>query len=471
MIAYSCQDDEYISESEFDAQFTYERGFEGHKSTSVTNSDLVREAFGETLVEAMKNEPGLVEFLVNAIRKMQISDYEVLYLVEKDHMITPTKNFADIMTEYADPSVLTTFGNDFFRTNGKVDPLLSISIPDLDVKNLTKWKGDRIPDVATIYDNDLSKFNLFGADGSSTLVQMNSGDRLENLLSRITLSIMNAEGYYLVKKDLSLYGSEDGSLLDFMPQLPLRGGPLGPRGAGACEDIFREALLQFDIFEIDGDRYALMLHNQLIEEYLECIEDRDGGGGDGGSSNCDDYHLCERDCPLEVADETLVDFKVNSFTVFDAIRNQPFETRYKFHADIAYGIVEGSNAFGSTAQLVTKLYKKRDLLDCGPTPCEGRWKDVNYRIWRDWDLAELAEPYHVEWSEVDDSKVTVSVKIPFKVKFKLSDIITLETGIEPSISFEGEQTVRLGNQRVFYCDPILKENDTASVTFLSLIHI
>lgn len=111
-------------------------------------------------------------------------------------------------------------------------------------------------------------------------------------------------------------------------------------------------------------------------------------------------------------------------------------------------------------------------MDCsGSAPCRGRFITANYRIWTDWDQEEFGSPYKVAWAEVDNGTTTVSLNLSFLAKFavKLGNNTTgeISTGVTAGISRTGAAIVLLGDAPVFYCDPILDNNNTGSITYRS----
>lgn len=267
------------------------------------------------------------------------------------------------------------------------------------------------------------------------------------------IGVWEAEGYYLVRMDgMTSWGKH---IEDYMP---------GVEGAKSiCLPILQAAISALNAYLLLGEEHYLIHHNALIELYINCLGLTGGGGG--GEDPC--TGPCERDC--ETKDETLVNFKINDKTVFDNINNQApsFESGFVFHADVI-GISRNSltGSVGPyTLKLVTRQYKRRDLLDCGLLrPCRSRWITVNYRIGLDWDQETFGSPYKIAWAEVDPGTSTQSHQQGLSAKFKVDDVeITATT--TATISYTGSAIVLLGEQNVFYCDPIMRENNTGSITF------
>jgi len=115
---------------------------------------------------------------------------------------------------------------------------------------------------------------------------------------------------------------------------------------------------------------------------------------------------------------------------------------------------------------ISPALKKGDLLDCSPSPCVGKWVTAGlpYRIWTDWNLSEIASPYVIHWSEVDNVQTSATIGFPMSASFKFEDV-GVSMGVNASMTIVGEKTVLLGSAPVFYCDPIMAINNTGSVQF------
>lgn len=418
----------------------------------------VRILFAQTLSKAMQDE-NLRRFIHEKMQQVYHSDYEMIYLAEKNTIVYDDKKFSEILKSYADPEILKNHGEDFFNTLTDISPLLAINMPDLDAFNATTWNVNYVPDVAAVMEGTPSSFRLFSSRGDSGVNFRNEGAELENP----TLSVWDAETYYLLSADGMTY---DGPHIgNYMPRIV--GAPEGPGGpgdpnGGECDYLLEQALNAMTAYEVTGQYFYLVEHNTLLEMYIDCLGL--GGGGGGDPDPCTEP--CERDC--ETLDETLVEFKINGWQVFTNIRNQLFENKYVFHGDV---LAATRNSFGAVVphagKYVSPTLKKGDLLDCSPSPCQGKWKTANYRIWTDWKQDEFGSPYFVDWAEVDNGSTTFNLSFPFTAKFKLSDTVEISAGVTVGFSRTGDKIVALGNAPVFYCDPILMANNTGSVTFKS----
>jgi hypothetical protein len=97
---------------------------------------------------------------------------------------------------------------------------------------------------------------------------------------------------------------------------------------------------------------------------------------------------------------------------------------------------------------------------------------VNFRLWTDWKEDEIGNPYAIDWAEVDTGTKTTSLSFPLTAGFIIGGTVgtagtgvVITAGVTPSISRTGAAIVLLGNQSVFFCDPILMPNNTGSITF------
>lgn len=83
-------------------------------------------------------------------------------------------------------------------------------------------------------------------------------------------------------------------------------------------------------------------------------------------------------------------------------------------------------------------------------------------------MAEFGDNYKINWSEVDDGSTTTGVSSPLSAKF------TIGTGpakveVSAGLNFTYQKTigpvVELGEQNVYYCHLVNRENNTGSITF------
>lgn len=413
-----------------------------YKKSSPEEINEVRIVFAKTLSRAI-DDSKLRKYVHERMRERFQTDYEMVYIAEKNKVIYDGKTLAQILTSYAEKEVLTKYGNDFFDKVTDISPLLSITMPELEKWDAMKWDVSYVPKVAAVLETTASNsksFTVYGGSSNSTPTLRNE-DELEDP----TLGVWDAESTYLI--DVDGYTTTGVEIDDLMPMVEGRD----------CEAIFQSAQNALNLYSVNGIPFYLTRHNTLIQQYEICL----GLGGGGGGGTC--TLPCERDC--ETLDETLTSFKINGWGVFTNIRNQSFETKYVFHGDIVNAT---RNTFGAisayTGKYVSLSLKKGDLLDCNGV-CEGKWQTPNYRIFRDWDLKEFGEPYRIDWAEVDNGVTTTSLSFPMSVKFKVPGIGEVSTGITPTISRTGAAIVPLGNAPVFYCDPINMVNNTGSVSF------
>lgn len=421
---------------------------------NIDEINSVRTAFAQTLSVALRDE-GLRQYIHARMQEQLKTKREMVYIAEKNKVVSGKNTMSQILTAYADPEVLKRFGNNFFVTLTDIDPLLTIAMPETEKWDASNWSSSYIPNVAAVWEATSSSkrdVRTFGGD-SRSIVQLRSGDPNDP-----TLTIWEAEVTYLMSADGYMPFGED--IDDFMPSLPP--DPVGGTPLPACDNLYTYAIDALNEYYVQSDPYYLVIHNNLLQQYYDCI-----GGGGGGPTGGGCTEPCERDC--ETLDETLVDFKIDGWGVFQAIRGSWFETKFIFHADILglertnLGVVQGF-----AKKMVTESYSKGDLLNCSSV-CSGNFKIRNYRIRPDWNLSTFGDQYRVSWAEVDKGSTTLGVSIPFTTSFKIAipgvGDVTRTFGINLNYSQTIGPVAELGSQNVFYCDPISKENGTGSVTF------
>jgi hypothetical protein len=367
------------------------------------------------------------------------SHYEMLFIAEKNNVIYDGLTLSQIIASYSEK------GEEFVDNISNIDPMLAISMPELEEWNASTWDSDLIPDVAAITEGDKNAY-LFG-EGKEMFEQ----DVYSNP-AKHTLTVWSAEAVYLINGEgFNVKGSH---IDDFMPSKP-----------ETCTSPYLEKCTEKNKYMVNNQGYYLIGHDEMLSAYISCIESSVPNGEGNGSPEdpCD----CPRDCEKE--DETLIEFKINGWGVFKNIKNQFGETKFVFHGDWVAGKYDVTTNISEsiTAKYVSPQQKKFDLLDCsGSTPCRGRFIKSNYRLWTDWDKDKLGTPYAISWAEVDPGEQTVGISIPLAVTFgKEKSPIKFSVGLAPKIERKGSAIVELGDQRVFYCDPILKDNDTGSITF------
>lgn len=434
----------------------------------------MRQAFAETLLSSLQNEPALRNFVYNKIQKADTSNYELIYLAEKDEVISNGNTFADIMNSYASSQVVSQYGSNYFSNTITDDqPLLSISMSNFDGLDISNWKVDSIPDVvalSTTVDNQFTKYSIYNT--APQLFNVTQSTNPTSIITRYTLVVKNAEIYYLFNSSgVSIKGN------NIAQYIPSSGQAI--KDAADRQNLINEINpANFTSYTINNSTYYLINHNDLLQKFSNILGPNPYYGFvDLNCVHCprppvdtvvirDCVKPCERDCEDE--DEHLVKFKINGWGVYKTIDNQGpwgwFERYFVFRAQFLLGVNNNGEPFGFSPKLVTRSYKKDDLLDCDPDPCRGRDLYVNYRIWTDWDKNELGDPYAVQWYEYDQGSTTVGFTIPLEVTFG-TDSFKVTTGVDFSYSITGDKIVDLGNQRVFYCDDIMKANDTGSITF------
>jgi len=448
----SCQKDKIVVE---------EKQWKTNDPQSVNE---VRVIFAQTLAKAMSNEP-LRKYVHEKMLQAYNTDYEMVYIAEKNKVIYDGKTMADILKSYADPEVLEKHGDNFFMKLTDISPLLSITMPDLSRYNATTWDNSVVPQVAAVIEEPSYSYRVFkgGEEKENPVNFRNENDdeydyyEDDDFFGETTLGVWEAEIHYLVKMDGKT--TWEKPVEDYMPD---NGTP-----KSLCLPLLQQALAALDAYDVNGQQFHLIEHRQLLQLYYDCISANGNSGG--GNPPCAEE--CERDC--EDLNETLIDFKINGWRVFQNIRNQAFENHYVFWGDIL-GAERSSLSGTGTAyvkRFVSEAQRRRDLLNCDTRPCQGRWVTANYAVRSpDWDKAFFADKYLIDWLEWDNGSTTVSASLSLSAKFvvKVDSSTSVETAVNLlniGISRTGSPTVPLGSQHVNYCDPIMHPNPTGSLQF------
>ena len=447
-----------------DGNFTGDQsGITYRSDTSAEEVYTIRKLFAQTLLKAMSQEPELRTYIYTKCRIADTSNYELIYLTMKDDVISNARTFGNILQNYAAADVLRLYGTDFFETLINKTPLLTISFPDLDNIRLSDWSPNSTPNVVAVSTIDLKSFTLFERNSNTANeYTLRDNQREEDIINTPVLVIYDSEIHYLVREDgVTFDGVDIGKYMPSGPPIDLRGDPIEP--PFDCWYYFVGAQAAYQVYIITGIRYYLVLHDDLLEAYYDCLDRGDNNGDD--DPPCDEP--CERDC--EQNDEHVVRFKINGWNVWDKIHNQPFEKKYIFQGHVL-GIAINSLGTPYTIDypFSTGTYKKSDILDCSnhsSHPCIGIWKAINYRWWTDWKEDIVASPYQVTWAEVDTGKKTLSSNLGLSVSYKVDTNITKTLSSTIGYSYTGAEIVELGTAPVFYCDPIMMENNTLSITF------
>jgi hypothetical protein len=430
----------------------------------------IRKAFAETLSKAIYDTE-LRKYVHARMLERFNTDYEMVYIAEKDKIVSGGKTLSQVLASYADEKIFAQYGKDFFDKVTDLSPLLSITMPELETWDATKWNVDFVPNVAAVLEqsdiNTLKFITFSERQGSKLSLRSDEPDEP-------TLGVWDAESTYLIDAGGLTPGGTN--IDEFMPIIE-DGDP--------CEDLFTRAMSALNSYQVTGITYYLLRHNMLLAIYQTDCLGGNGGGGNGGAAAC--VAPCERDC--ETLDESIKDFRINGWQVFTNIRNQWFESRYVFHGDLTSGIrnslITNTIVVSPFVQrFVSQAFKKGDLLHGCSGVCDGTFKDANFRFSPDWDEAVLGSPLTINWSEVDPSEQTFSFSVGVGVGFKTgpraapiaagngttipgprTGNVTLTPSFNTSFSTKGAAIVQLGSQPVFYCDPLSTDYNTGSVTF------
>ncbi len=397
------------------------------------------------------------------------TNYELVYIAEKNKVIYDGKTFADILKSFADASILERYGEDFFIALTDVSPLLSITMSEMSGIDINAWDVNQVIPIVPVLNEQNAKWLLFKNGQKQEQPLQFRNDYYDDDYPEFdepVIGIWESEGHYLVRMDgMTSFGI---SIENYMPGIEGQKSICLPTLQAELS-----ALIPHTLLERNG--YYLIHHNTLVELYNNCLGlvllEEDGGGGGGGTFTPPCAAPCQRDC--ETLPEMLEHFKINGWGVFENIRNQIFENTYVFHGDVVDAV---RNSFGQITPHILKYVSvglsKSDLLNCGRGPCQGRWVSTNhggngfFLVWStDWDLSNFGDPYYIDWAEVDNGSTTVSFGVGLNAKFKIGDNTEVGGTVNATISRVGSAIVQLGRQSVNYCEPIRKPIETGSVTF------
>lgn len=403
---------------------------------------------------AMKHDPEFNEFIYNEIGNEEETNEQFLYITNRNRIAYGTFTVENIISQYLDQwnngegqnngeYTVALNEDNIFETILEYTPLITISIPDTETCNYDLWNGELIG-VAVRQNCTDDAYWEIGPDNEEG--EIKTEDPVKPVLT-----VLDSEVQYLVNSDSDTHWGTN--IMEFMPT------SFFPFSITNCE-LFIQALQNGTPFSRNGRDWTVLHHDEILAIVLECLDllaptdDED-----------DDPCACERDC--ETSDEILVDFKINGWGVYQNIKNFLFETKFVFHADFmgiertsSGAIIQRPNRFVSGVQ------RKRSLLNCSNGPCQGRWVSAgNFRLWsRDWKVDELASPYAVAWSEVDNRTVTSSLGATVSAKFVV-DGVEITQSRTFTLGTQSVPNVPLGSGWVEYCDPLMMENSTGSITF------
>lgn len=438
LFLYSCNEKEVIQPG-------------GSFSPDTETVNEVRKVFAQTLARALEDAK-LRLHIHERMRRAYETNYEMVYLAEKNQIVHSQKTLADILTSYADQEILDKYGDRFFYELTNLTPLISIAMPDgLPDANILAWNVDLIPQVAAVYDKSDVSFDIF-REGTQVLSVLTTKENKDDDVNTPTLSVWDAESHYLVRADGTTYGGTH--IDDHMPVIP---------SEAKYDNLLQAALNELQLYFVTFDQFYLVSHDALLAMYIDCLNGL--GGGTNPPGGCTEP--IERDC--NTSDEVLFRFQINNQGVFDNIKNQTFENHFVFHADIARARRNNLDLPEAiTLKYVSPVLRKHDILEnCNffGRNCSPKWVNANFRIGPDWDISSFSDAFGVDWAEVDNGQTTRSFSLRLGVKFK---ILGQEINLgDLTIGFTrvGSQIVSLGRQMVYYEDPVSLTNDTGSISF------
>jgi hypothetical protein len=429
-----------------------------YKIKSPQEINEARIYFAKTLSKAIVNTE-LREYIHEKMKLRYTSQYEFVWIVEKDKKLKSGKTISSILSEYMDKTVIGKYGKNFFNDVVTIDPLIAISYPEREKVNIEKWNINEVPDVVSVMDmRDASKGEYFTFDSKGDEILAPRGNEPENP----TLVVWEAERHYLINKNgMTTKGVH---IRDFMPKVYQN----GLSGRNDCDNIWSQAIQALNVYDTGGDYFYLVEHNRLLEEYYNCVNannSNNNNNNNNGSTTNSQVPGCPRD--NEFKDEQLAAFKINGYSVWDNIDGGFWETTFIFHADISVAFRNSLGTISSSPlKFVSLGFSKSDILDCSNSPCIGKLKGAFFRIGPDWDQAFMANPMTISWSEVDDGTTTIGLNGSLGVSFAATKTLpAVSSTLGISFSQTTAAIVQLGSQNVFYCDPLKQAYDTGSITF------
>ncbi len=401
-------------------------------------SSKIRNIFAKTLASALENQK-LRAYLKDKYEKLEEKDREFLYAeFYKDKVGNVPLH--ELLASYADKGV----DPDFFLALPTNDPLLTIDFPDVSTFTIGTWNLNVVPDVANYLGSSTA---TRGYNSKGQVLEFTADD----IPSKVTLIVKTSEKSIVL--NTKTWTTLDGSpLSDILPTK-------SPKDI--CDELLAQ-IIQLEViieladeFGVEPSPNIIIEYEILYDLYLEfCFPDTNGG------DPCDEK--CDRDC-VE-ADETMFKFKLGGAfggakELFKAFDCGWFEKYADFRYIVVFEDAQGNPALPNPLMFSGGSHKKSDILNCSWGNCEGIWITRNQRIWKDWDLDEIADVMYYNWIEIDGTQVTVEFEagVSATLKFKVK-VGKLEVSFEPEISLgvswelECNDIFQLGNGPVFYCD-------------------
>ena len=422
---------------------------------ALDSEDQRRSDFAKVFAKSL-SDASFRAYLKNKYTQLQTTDKEFVYALFRNEVVSGSQTVHQLLASFADQDFTNLYGADFFNTVINVDPLLTIDFVEDETYTLNDWTTNTIPKVGVGTKKTISfigqEAGYPGYDNSGNLI------RFDDLDAPSSFSIWVKKSETLVAIHRTTKLTFEGEAVERI--LSGRRGLDGMPEFVVCEELWAQiqyieqsyAPLSYD----QWPTWILVEYDALQEQYFSLCVDPPSGGGDPCTEPC------QRDCV--VADETLVKFRITGWNAFNTIRNQPFESRYKFRCWVP--IFNASNAPVAIIEIITNKYKKKDLLDCNPSPCVGKWLTMDQKMWKDWKLTEVRDIMQYLWFEDDDKTVTFSLSagvVP-KLKFKVGNVEVELSG--PTFNIGLVQSfpafLTLGTSEVFYCDPANSPGTTYS---------
>ncbi len=360
-----------------------------------STTDALRNNFAKALVTSM-GQPGVKDFLKTQIQRNLDGEDGILY-ANVANLPVGSRTFAQVLQSNATGSAASA--NYFAVTVIQADPLLTISMPDLDAGNVSTWQTASLtPGVAVepASFDDRTTTTVGGYDSRGNAISYS----VANDPTQITLVVRKSERIIGVTK-------ATGTLID---------------GGQKPSDFPSEFTL---------------VHSTTTTDFYKknYVEPRSGDGGDGGGEK----NVCQRD--QKTTKDEIYKLRFNSKD--DA---QYAESWIKGDLEMEIGVLLAMNGVNSSE--FSSLYKyfsmkRKDARD-------GKWKFVEQEILH-WTQETHGDIMKYIIMESDENGISLELTFSFGVKFKVPGVGDVELTLGGTLKFDPKDDY-CGESFVEYCD-------------------
>ncbi len=411
--------------------------------------DSVRLHFGQALAKAMTVQDLRIYIKQKALEQID-GDYDVIYALSKDDIVTGQTTLAELLLQYADPSTVSKYGNNFFTSDVlQVDPYLTIYIPELQNAKGDTWNtAIEIPSVAIEteqdYGNYYKGYNTIGIQTQYVKNNFNQSLKIGVKHNEFVVAVNPINGQ-------TIYGNSIRELIT-----GLEDGEVDPRsGNSECPELLlsiqnlSQTLSDFNVDFGAGINYLIIELDKLIELYTQnCLGIPPPGGGGGCTE------LCERDC--KSTKDHIYGYKITDGDVYRQFREGILRSRYLvFYCVVVFGQnpVTPNNPDFIRLKFIDKRRDAQDLLNCYGTgnliQCfTGKWIYLDTIGWQviHWIEQQHGEIIKYAWFEQD--KADTKAKLTIGASFKLGGI-QFSTNVEITGDPKDDE---VGERFIEYCD-------------------